>query len=174
LGLVGLHASFTVSDETIRAAGELCRALAVPMHVHVAEDRADVEDAQRRGYRDPLDRLLRCGHCRRDRSSRMGCISTTMRCGAALTRGCGWYKIRARITATASAIPEVFMYRDGWRLGTDGYPANMTDEEAALSQHAEAAGDDPTAVTARRLAAWSLLAEHFALPFAPLAAWLRG
>jgi hypothetical protein len=59
LGLVGLHASFTVSDETIRAAGELCRALSVPMHVHVAEDRADVEDAQRRGYRDPLDRLLR-------------------------------------------------------------------------------------------------------------------
>ena len=42
-GLIGLHASFTVSDETIRAAGRLCRELSTQLHVHVAEDLADVE-----------------------------------------------------------------------------------------------------------------------------------
>lgn len=40
-GLVGLHASFTVSDETIRDAARLCRELAVPLHVHVAEHEVD-------------------------------------------------------------------------------------------------------------------------------------
>ena len=37
-GLVGLHASFTVSDETIREAGALARELGTVVHVHVAED----------------------------------------------------------------------------------------------------------------------------------------
>ncbi len=56
-GAVGLHASFTVSDETILDAGDLCRSFGVRMHVHVAEDVADVEDARRRGYDSPLARL---------------------------------------------------------------------------------------------------------------------
>ena len=57
-GVVGLHASFTCSDETLREAGELARELATVVHVHMAEDRADVEDARRRGYEGPLERLL--------------------------------------------------------------------------------------------------------------------
>jgi cytosine/adenosine deaminase-related metal-dependent hydrolase len=40
-GAIGLHAAFTVSDDTIRAAGNLCRELRVPLHVHVAEDTCD-------------------------------------------------------------------------------------------------------------------------------------
>lgn len=169
LGLVGLHASFTVSDETIRAAGELCRALSVPMHVHVAEDRADVEDAQRRGYRDPLDRLLRL------RALPAGSIVAH---GVYLdddaVRRCAdeglWLVQNPRSNhGNRVGYPRSLHVSRRVALGTDGYPANMTDEEAALSEHAEAAGDDPTAVTARTSAAWSLLAEHFALPFAPLA-----
>ncbi len=57
-GVVGLHASFTVSDDTIRAAGRLCRDLGTVLHVHLAEDSSDVEDARRRGYPGPLERLL--------------------------------------------------------------------------------------------------------------------
>ena len=57
-GLVGLHASFTVSDETIGQAGALARELGTVVHVHVAEDGADVEDARRRGYAGPLERLM--------------------------------------------------------------------------------------------------------------------
>jgi len=56
-GVVGLHASFTVSDETVRDAADLCRELDTVLHVHVAEDRADVDDALRTGWSGPLERL---------------------------------------------------------------------------------------------------------------------
>ena len=46
-GAIGLHAAFTVSDETIAEAGRMCRDLNVPLHVHVAEDIID-RDAFRR------------------------------------------------------------------------------------------------------------------------------
>jgi len=46
-GAVGLHAAFTVSDETITEAGRMCRELDVPLHVHIAEDPID-RDAFRR------------------------------------------------------------------------------------------------------------------------------
>lgn len=72
-GIVGLHASFTVSDDTIREAGRLCRELGTVLHVHLAEDAADVDDARRRGYAGPLERLLALGLCRPDRSSRTAC-----------------------------------------------------------------------------------------------------
>ena len=54
----GCTPSFTVSDETIREAGALARELGTVVHVHVAEDAADVDDARRRGYAGPLERLL--------------------------------------------------------------------------------------------------------------------
>ena len=57
-GVVGLHASFTVGDDTLREAGELCREFETVMHVHVAEDIADVRDAEGRGWPGPLERLL--------------------------------------------------------------------------------------------------------------------
>ncbi|MCG8510204.1 MAG: amidohydrolase family protein, partial [Rhodospirillales bacterium] len=57
-GLVGLHASFTVSDRTIREAGDLARDLGTVLHIHVAEAKSDVEDAQSRGYEGPLERLI--------------------------------------------------------------------------------------------------------------------
>ena len=52
-GAVGLHAAFTVSDATIKAAGELARELGVPIHVHVAEDVCD-----RDGFRRLRDALV--------------------------------------------------------------------------------------------------------------------
>ncbi len=39
--MVGLHAGFTVSDETVAAAADLARRTGAWLHVHVAEDRCD-------------------------------------------------------------------------------------------------------------------------------------
>src|SRR5450756_1114756 len=39
--MVGLHAGFTVSDETLRSAADLARRKGAWLHVHVAEDRCD-------------------------------------------------------------------------------------------------------------------------------------
>ncbi|MBI2318562.1 MAG: amidohydrolase family protein, partial [Betaproteobacteria bacterium] len=60
-GLVGLHACFTVSDDTIRAAADLARELSTVLHVHVAEDSADVRDSRSRGAAGPLERLSNLG-----------------------------------------------------------------------------------------------------------------
>jgi len=59
--LVGAHASFTLSDGTLFDAAALAAEHGTGLHIHVAEDRADVDDAVRRGFRDPVDRLARAG-----------------------------------------------------------------------------------------------------------------
>jgi cytosine/adenosine deaminase-related metal-dependent hydrolase len=45
--MVGLHAGFTVSDETLGAAADLARRKGAWLHVHAAEDRCDVESFKR-------------------------------------------------------------------------------------------------------------------------------
>jgi putative selenium metabolism protein SsnA len=44
-GMIGAHASFTLSDETLAACADAARAHAVGLHVHAAEDAADEQDA---------------------------------------------------------------------------------------------------------------------------------
>jgi cytosine/adenosine deaminase-related metal-dependent hydrolase len=46
-GMVGLHAAFTCSTETIEAAAGLARDLGVGVHVHVGEDAVDADAARR-------------------------------------------------------------------------------------------------------------------------------
>ncbi|MBU0509797.1 amidohydrolase family protein [bacterium] len=59
-GMFGLHASFTLGDESLkRIARE--KPATIPIHVHVAEDQADVRDAKSRGYGGPLLRLKEFG-----------------------------------------------------------------------------------------------------------------
>jgi putative selenium metabolism protein SsnA len=50
-GMVGAHASFTLSDETLAACCEAAETHAVGLHVHAAEDLAD-----------EIDAVARCGH----------------------------------------------------------------------------------------------------------------
>ncbi len=56
-GLIGLHASFTLSDDTLASLA----GLPGPVHVHVAEGEGDGVDARRRGAAGVLDRLDRHG-----------------------------------------------------------------------------------------------------------------
>jgi len=57
----GLHASLTLSDETLAACTRDPAASAAGFHVHVAEDLADQADAQRRGAGRVVERLARAG-----------------------------------------------------------------------------------------------------------------
>ncbi|MGM0413783.1 MAG: putative aminohydrolase SsnA [Bacillota bacterium] len=56
-GKFGLHASFTLSDSSLKRIGEEASRLGVPCHIHVAEGKADVEDSKKRGYKGVVDRL---------------------------------------------------------------------------------------------------------------------
>ena len=64
--MVGAHASFTLSDESLDRLAEAVRLSGSALHVHAAEDRADVEDAVRRGASGVVDRLGRHGLVGRD------------------------------------------------------------------------------------------------------------
>ena len=57
----GLHASFTLSDRTLRRAVEANQSLGAGFHVHVAEDRCDVEHARSHHGRSPVARLRELG-----------------------------------------------------------------------------------------------------------------
>ena len=59
-GLFGLHASFTLCDESLRFIAEK-KPQDLPVHVHVAEDITDAEHARQLGYNGALDRLDRFG-----------------------------------------------------------------------------------------------------------------
>jgi len=56
-GLVGLHASFTVSDNTIRKAVSLARETNSGIHIHVAEDKSDQENCVKYYHKRVIQRL---------------------------------------------------------------------------------------------------------------------
>jgi putative selenium metabolism protein SsnA len=60
-GMVGAHASFTLSDETLAGCADLARTRDVGLHIHVAEDAADERDAECRSGRRVAARLASAG-----------------------------------------------------------------------------------------------------------------
>jgi len=168
-GVVALHASFTVSDETIAEAAEICRDLDTVMHVHVSEDLADVANANERGYDGPLERLLdfdalppgsilaHCVHC------------DAMQVSTADGHGLWIVQNPRSNRGNRVGYPSALGSSTRVAIGTDGYPANMVDEALALEEEA-AAHDDDWDVARRRLTGGHVLAsERLGLTLAPLA-----
>lgn len=60
-GLLGLHAPFTLSEDTLRAAAGICAEQQVGIHTHLAEDRVEEEHSQERYGEAPARRLERHG-----------------------------------------------------------------------------------------------------------------
>jgi putative selenium metabolism protein SsnA len=60
-GLVGAHASFTLSDDTLDACIEVARDGESGIHIHVAEDGADQDDSMARFGRSVMHRLAAAG-----------------------------------------------------------------------------------------------------------------
>jgi len=81
----GLHASFTLSDRTLRTAVEAERSLGAGFHIHVAEDRSDLEHARRRYKKTVVRRLADLG-VMTDRTLAAHCIHVTAGDIASLAR----------------------------------------------------------------------------------------
>jgi len=60
-GMVGLHASFTLRDNTLEQAADLSRSLSRSCHIHVLEDPVDAKKTQEQFKTGVVDRLNRFG-----------------------------------------------------------------------------------------------------------------
>jgi putative selenium metabolism protein SsnA len=60
-GMVGAHASFTLSERALTQLAAVVEESGASLHIHVAEDRVDVEDCRRRYRMGPVDRLAHHG-----------------------------------------------------------------------------------------------------------------
>jgi cytosine/adenosine deaminase-related metal-dependent hydrolase len=160
-GVIGLHASFTVSDDTVRDAAALCRDLGTVLHVHLAEDGADVADARRRGWDGPLERLERLGALPPGSILAHGVKLSEAQVRRADALGC-WLVHNPR-----SNLGNRVGYAAALRasrhvaLGTDGFASDPAAEQRALLAEASTHGDDPDAVALRPQAGHTLLAQRF-------------
>lgn len=59
--MIGLHASFTLSDDALKIIEDQTKELKVGYHIHVAEDIEDEEDAKSKGYKNVVERLHKFG-----------------------------------------------------------------------------------------------------------------
>lgn len=160
-GVVGIHAGFTVSDDTLREAGELARELDTVVHVHVAEDVADVRDARERGYEGPLERLLAC-----DALPTGSILAHGVLLSSAEVRLCAerrfWLVQNPRSNhENGVGYPRALTHSRRVALGTDGFPADMIDEAEMLIMQAATHGEDVNRAVARLDAGHELLAERF-------------
>lgn len=170
--LVGLHASFTVSDDTIRAAGELCRTLGTVMHVHVAEALDDVDDARTRGYAGPLERLIALDALPPGSILAHGVHLTAEQVRETTQRGLWLVQNPRSNEGNRVGYPINLRQSDQVALGCDGWNADMAVEEAALTRLAAAHGDKGAA--GRLVAGQRLIAERFGFPAIGLAAGALG
>ncbi|MEW6741787.1 MAG: amidohydrolase family protein [Planctomycetota bacterium] len=160
-GLVGLHASFTVSDETVREAGELARALGVTVHVHMAEDRADVADARQRGYAGPLERLERLFALLPGSILAHGVHLSPDQVRLANESDCWIVQNPRSNRGNRVGYPIAIRGSSRVALGTDGYPSCMPDEAAALREEGAPHGEEPDAAARRLTGGRELAAEIF-------------
>jgi cytosine/adenosine deaminase-related metal-dependent hydrolase len=167
-GAVGLHASFTVSDETVREAGRLCRNMGAVLHVHVAEDGIDVTDAEKRGYAGPLERLKQL---------------EALPPGSILAHGVHLKPAQVRRAQDAAlwfvqnprsnrgngvGYPSALNQSRLVALGTDGYPSRLDDEARALFDEGEKHGEKRSVLDQRVIAGWDLAGELFGARFSPV------
>ena len=136
-GMVGVHAAFTCTDDSLEAAAGLAADLGVGVHVHVAEGKADVEAADRLRPLATDDWLLIHGVHLDDDHGLAGTVVHNPRSN--MNNSVGY----ARPARFANSVA----------LGTDGIGADMLDEfRLAYVRHRE---DD---VTASPEDAWGWLA----------------
>lgn len=127
-GMVGAHASFTLSEETLAASIEAARDAGVGLHVHAAEDAADQRDAQARFGTRVVHRLAAAGALTED-ALLAHCIHVDEGEAAAI-HGSGAAVAHNARSNMHNAVGHLPLGLLGGRvaLGTDGIGADMLAE----------------------------------------------
>ena len=125
-GHVGLHASFTVGDELLRKAVDLARKHDTGLHVHVAEDRADQEDASAKYGKRVVERFQDAGALELQKSIFAHCIHLSDHEKDVLGDSGVW--VTQNVESNQNNNVGVIGYRsltDNLMLGTDGMHCDM-------------------------------------------------
>ncbi len=168
-GMVGAHASFTLSEDTLARLGALVRETGAGLHVHVAEDALDVRDCRDRGGESLAGRFERHGlvspgtlfaHCVHLEPNEIERVQGHGVCIAHNPRSNRNNGVGRALTA-------------GWRraaLGTDGIDQDMLAEmrEAFLGMREAGREDAPEAALRMLAGGHRLASERFGLPFGRL------
>jgi putative selenium metabolism protein SsnA len=169
-GMVGAHASFTLEDQTLEQLADMAGRLQTGVHVHVAEDVCDEDDALRRSGKRAAIRLHEAGVLPRDSIAAHGVhlddaeIIVVERDGAWVVHNC-----RSNLNNRVGRA-RVDAFGDRAALGTDGIDGDMFSESRTAFFRAK---EDSLEADAARytdlLAAGARLASrHFPMPIGVL------
>lgn len=127
-GLVGAHASFTLSDESLRKIGEIAERFDTGVHIHLAEADTDPQMTQSKFGRRILDRFAASGILRR-RSVFAHCIHLEDDDFQRLRSSGAWLVHNPRSNMN-NRVGQAPLGEFGARvaLGTDGFPPDMFEE----------------------------------------------
>lgn len=135
-GMVGAHAAFTVSDETLAECARLARNAGTGVHIHVAEDGIDAGSVRRLRACDVLSSDLLAAHCVHvDRTA----AEVLRDAGATFA-----HNARSNMNNRVGRTPLAWL-GERVALGTDGIGSDMWAESQAASFRRRE--DDPDAPT---------------------------
>ena len=124
-GLVGAHASFTLSNDSLRLCGEMAARHKTGVHIHVAEDKCDAADAMDKYECGVIDRLSEYGILRKE-SILAHCIHVPPGDFPRLHAAKSWlvHNPRSNMNNHVGYAP-VHNFGERAALGTDGFVADM-------------------------------------------------
>lgn len=170
-GLMGAHASFTLSDATLEACAGAAAQAGAGVHIHVAEDATDQRDA-RAGYGCGVVQRLRAAGVLSESALLAHCVHVDAREQAILLSSGATiaHNARSNMNNAVGSGPVTSRGEDGLpaarrnrvALGTDGIGGDMiTESQAAFFRAREASVLTPPSWPLARLAAGSRAAGRF-------------
>lgn len=142
--LLGLHASFTLSDESLQTISDHLKDFTnAGIHIHVAEDAEDEKDAQARGYESVVQRLDHFGLLNNRSLIIHGIFITRQDRHTLLKRGCKLIHNPSSNANNQVGLLEAEIIESLHAgLGTDGMQNNMLTEAKEGTLIRAAAGGD--------------------------------
>ena len=170
-GTVGAHASLTLSDESLGMLGELAGIYDCGVHIHVAEDKADVQDCRKRHRVGIVDRLSEFGVLSKKSIFAHG-VHLNQKELSRVERSKTWmvHNPRSNMNNRVGYAP-LHWFGERSALGTDGFPSDMFEEsEIGYFRNVESASRTkfqrlPTMLQSGQ----QLVSEFFGRPFGRIA-----
>jgi putative selenium metabolism protein SsnA len=127
-GVVGAHASLTLSDESLKLCGAMAKENNTGVHIHVAEEECDVVDAKNKYHSTIVERLMKYGILS-DRTILAHCIHLQEKEYKSLQHSNCWFahNPRSNMNNKVGYAP-VHQFKNRGMIGTDGFPSDLLEE----------------------------------------------